>query len=63
MMTTTVEKLNALKSSEHLEKVFNVLMTPTMYTQIDNHSAHLSISKGALIRSAVQTYLSKVEAE
>jgi predicted DNA-binding protein len=63
MMTTTLETPQSMKSREHLEKLFHVLMTPTMYTQIENHSAHLSISKGALIRSAVETYLSKVEAE
>ena len=63
MMTTTLEAPHALKSRETLEKVFNVLFTPTMYAEIENHSTHLSISKGALIRCAIEEYLSKVDAE
>ena len=63
MMTTILEAPNALKSREPLEKVFNVLFTPTMFTEIENHSTHLSISKGALIRCAIEEYLSKVDAE
>ena len=63
MMTTTLEVPQSMRSREHLEKLFHVLMTPTMYTQIENHSAHLSISKGALIRLAMDDYLRKREEE
>ena len=61
MMTTTLEAPHTLKSRETLEKVFNVLFTPTMFTEIENHSTHLSISKGALIRCAIEDYLRKVD--
>lgn len=63
MITTTLEAPQSMKSREPLEKVFNVLFTPAMFTHIESHSTHLGISKGALIRSAVETYLRKVEAE
>lgn len=60
-MTTTLEAPSALKSHEALDKVFNVLFTPTMFTEIENHSTHLSISKGALIRLAIEEYLRNLE--
>lgn len=60
MMTTTLEAHQSMKSREHLEKLFHVLMTPTMYTQIEHHSAHLSISKGALIRFAIEEHLRRL---
>jgi predicted DNA-binding protein len=62
-MTTSPQTPTALKSREPLEKVFNVLFTPTMYTEIENHSTHLGISKGALIRSAIEAYVRKMEEE
>ena len=62
-MTTTLEAPRAIKSREPLEKVFNVLFTPTMFTEIESHSTHLSISKGALIRFAIEEYLRKLGAE
>ena len=63
MMTTTLEAPHTLKSRETLEKVFNVLFTPTMYAEIENHSTHLSISKGALIRCAIEEHLRRMDAE
>ena len=62
-MTTTLETTDAIKSREPLEKVFNVLFRPSMYAEIESLSAHLSISKGALIRFAIEEYLHKVDAE
>ena len=56
-MRTSLASPHAMKSREPLEKVFNVLFTPTMYTEIESLSAHLSISKGALIRFAIEEYL------
>ena len=63
MMTTTLETPQSIKSQENLDKAFNVLFTPTMYTQIVNHSNHLNISKGTLIRFAIEEYLHKKEEE
>lgn len=60
---TTVEAPQSMKSHEPLDKVFNVLFTPTMHTQIEHHSTHLKISKGALIRMALEDYLRKREEE
>lgn len=62
-MKTSLETTHAMKSREPLEKVFNVLFTPSMYTEIKSLSAHLSISKGALIRFAIEEHLRKVDAE
>lgn len=62
-MRTSLETTHAMKSREPLEKVFNVLFTPTMYTEIESLSAHLSISRGALIRFAIEEYFRKVDAE
>lgn len=62
-MTTILEAPQSMKSREPLEKVFNVLFTTTMYAEIEHHSAHLSISKGALIRMALEDYLRKKEEE
>jgi hypothetical protein len=63
MMTTTIETPNALKSPEHLKKLFHILMTRTMYTKIENLSVRLSISKGALIRFALEDYFRKMDEE
>ena len=60
-MTTILETPHSMKSREPLEKLFHVLMTPTMYTEIESLSVHLRISKGALIRFAIEEYLSKVD--
>ena len=60
-MTTILETPHSMKSREPLEKLFHVLMTPTMYTEIESLSVHLNISKGALIRFAIEEYLSKVD--
>jgi hypothetical protein len=49
-----------MKSREPLEKVFNVLFTPTMFTEIQSLSAHLRISKGALIRFAIEEHLRRL---
>ena len=62
-MTTTLETPQSMKSREQLEKVFNVLFTPTMHTDIERLSAHLKISKGALIRCAIEEYLYRVDVE
>ena len=62
-MTTTQDVPQSMKSHEPLEKVFNVLFTPTMYTEIESQSTQLRISKGALIRCAIEEYLHKVDAE
>jgi hypothetical protein len=63
MMTMTLEVPQPIKSHEPLEKVFNFLMTPTMYAQMEYFSAGLSMSKGALIRLALEDYLIKLEVE
>jgi predicted DNA-binding protein len=39
------------------------LFTPTMYTEIESLSTHLSISKGSLIRLAVEKYLRRLDDE
>jgi hypothetical protein len=62
-MPTILETPQSMKSHEPLEKVFNVLFTPTMYADIESQSMQLRISKGALIRSAVETYLRRMDAE
>jgi hypothetical protein len=59
----TLEVPQPIKSHESLEKVFNVLMTPTMHNQIEHLSVHLRISKGSLIRSALEDYFCKLEEE
>jgi len=63
MMTTTLEAPQSMKPRELLEKVYHVLMTPTMYTEIENLSVHLNISKGALIRFALEDYFRKMDEE
>ncbi|MGH7183815.1 MAG: hypothetical protein ACREJN_17815 [Nitrospiraceae bacterium] len=62
-MTTMLETPHSMKSREPLDKLFHVLFTPRMYTEIESLSAQLSISKGALIRIAIEEYFSKVGAE
>jgi hypothetical protein len=56
-MRIPVTTQDGIKSQESLEKVFHVLFTPTMYAAIESRSAALKISKGALIRSAVERHL------
>jgi len=60
MMTTTLETPYALKSPEHLDKLFHVLMTPTMYAEIETLSENLNISKASVIRTAIKEYFCKV---
>jgi hypothetical protein len=63
MMTTTLEAPNALKSPEHLKRLFHVLMTPTMYTEIETLSVNLNISKASVIRIAIEEYFCKLQEE
>ena len=62
-MTMTLEVSQPIKSHESLEKVFNFLMTPTMHNEIERLSAHFRISKGSLIRLALEDYFCKLEQE
>jgi hypothetical protein len=61
-MKITVRTQDGIKSHEPLEKVFHVLLAPSMYAAIESHSAILKISKGALIRSAVERHLRNLDA-
>jgi predicted DNA-binding protein len=61
MMTTTLEAPNALKSPEHLERLFHVLMTPSMYAEIETLSENLNISKASVIRTAIEEYFCKLQ--
>ena len=56
MMTTTQQTPSVLKFQESLDNVFHVLFTRSMYTEIENRSTDLHISKGALIRLALDEY-------
>lgn len=61
-MTKTRIVQDGIKNSEPLERVFHMLFTKTMYAEIENHSTNLKISKGAIIRSAVERYLRNLDA-
>ena len=61
MMTMTLEVPQPIKSHESLEKVFNFLMTPSMHKKIEHLSKHLRISKGSLIRLALEEYVCQLE--
>lgn len=54
---------DGIKTSEPLERVFHMLFTKTMYTELENQSVKLTISKGALIRYALQDYFKKLDTD
>lgn len=58
-MATTVDAPPSMKSREPLEKLFHVLLTPSMYTELEAHSVRVGISKGALIRLGIQEVFRK----
>lgn len=60
-MRIPVTTQDGINSHESLEKAFHVLFTPSMYAEIESHSANLKISKGAVIRSAVERYLRNLD--
>ena len=46
-----------------LHTLVSPLFTPTMYSEIESLSTHLIVSKGTLIRLAVEEYLGKLDDE
>lgn len=54
-MTKTTETLSS-RNPEPLEKAFHVLFGPTMVARLTSHATNLKISKGALIRQALDNY-------
>ena len=59
-MTSTLDTPLEKPSREPLEKLFNVLLTPRMYTELEAHSMHFGLSKGALIRLGIRELFAKL---
>jgi predicted DNA-binding protein len=52
-----------MKSREPLEKPFNVLLSETMYLRLHRYASGLGVSKGCLIREALEDHFQKIDAE
>ena len=59
-MTITLDAPVEKHSREPLEKLFHVLLTPRMYTELEAHSMHFGLSKGALIRLGIRELFAKL---
>ena len=59
-MTITLDTPFDKQSREPLEKLFHVLMTPRMYTELEVHSMQFGLSKGALIRLGIRELFAKL---
>jgi hypothetical protein len=62
-MQTTLEDSCSMKSHETLDKVFHVLFTQSMYTELEALSTRRRVSKGALIRLAIEEYVRQLDHE
>ena len=62
-MTTKLETPRSEKSREPLEKPFNVLFSKTMYLRLQGYASGFGISKGLLVRNALEEHFQKIDAE
>lgn len=62
-MTTKLETPRSEKSREPLEKPFNVLFTESMYLRLHGYASGSGISKGRLMREALEEHFHKIDAE
>ena len=63
MMTPTLDTPRSKTPRESIDKIFNVLMTQAMYARLESYSSRFGISKGALIREALEEHFQKIDAE
>ena len=59
-MTITLDTPVEKHSREPLDKLFHVLLTPHMYTELEAHSIRYGLSKGALIRLGIRELFGKL---
>ena len=59
-MTITLDTPVEKHSREPLDKLFHVLLTPHMYTELEAHSIRYGLSKGALIRLGIREVFAKL---
>ena len=59
-MTITLDTPLEKHSREPLDKLFHVLLTPHMYTELEAHSIRYGLSKGALIRLGIRELFGKL---
>lgn len=62
-MKPTVETSHSMKSHELLNKVFHVLLAPSMYTELKDLSIGSRVSIGAIVRVAIEEYIRKSKVE
>ena len=62
-MRTTLDTPRSKKPREPLDKLFNVLFTETMYARLESYSSRFGISKGALIREALEGRFQTIDDE
>ena len=60
-MTKTLDTSHPKKSREPLDKLFHVLFTETMCLRLNSYANRRGISKGRLVRIAVEEHLHKIE--
>ena len=60
-MTTTRETTSPKKSLEPLDRLFNILFTETMYAQLHGFASSLGISKGHLVRIALEEHFRSID--
>ena len=60
-MTTTRETTSPKKSLEPLDRLFNILFTETMYAQLHDFASRFGISKGCLVRIALEEHFRSID--
>lgn len=60
-MTTIQEPPDPKKPTQPLNKLFHVLFTRGMYTELEVLSTRFKLSKGAIIRLAIENYIRRLK--
>ncbi|MDZ4733963.1 MAG: hypothetical protein SGJ16_10315 [Nitrospirota bacterium] len=63
MMTPTLDTPRSKKPHEPLNKLFNVLFTETQHLKLNDYACRFGVSKGRLIREALEESFRKIDAE
>ena len=62
-MTTTLDTSRSKKPRESIDKIFNVLLTESLYLRLNGYAYRFGISKGRLVREALEESFRKIDAE
>ena len=60
-MTTTLETTSPKKTLEPLDRLFNILLTDTMYAELHGFALRFGVSKGHMVRIALEEHFRSID--